>query len=222
MTTDSGFTSWEETLSDQTTAPGSDNPQPTTAKGRATRKAILDAAEEIFGELSYDRTSISEITRRAGVAQGTYYLYFPDKQAAFVELVHQLNHDLRLAIRTSLEGVDDRIEMERVGLQTFFEYVIRHKSLYRIVRESQFVAPETYRWHYMTLAKGYVAGLEEAQAKGQITREISAETMAWVLMGISEFAGGRWVLWEKQPPPPEVFEDIMRFIERAMSPGGDS
>ena len=41
---------------------------PPTAKGRATRQAILAAAEEVFGELSYDRASISEITRRAGVA----------------------------------------------------------------------------------------------------------------------------------------------------------
>jgi AcrR family transcriptional regulator len=205
-------------LSDKPAAPTTDNLQPTTAKGRATRQAILDAAEEVFGELSYDRASISEITRRAGVAQGTFYLYFPDKQAAFVELVQQLNHDLRTVIRKAIVGVDDRIEMERTGLQTFFEYVIHHKSLYRIVRESQFVAPEAYRWHYMTLAKGYVAGLEAAQERGQITREISAENLAWVLMGISEFAGGRWVLWEKQPPPPEVFDDIMRFIERAMRP----
>ena len=68
---------------------------PVTAKGRATRRALLDAAEAVFGEYSYDRASISEITRRAGVAQGTFYLYFPDKKAAFVELVHVLNHDLR-------------------------------------------------------------------------------------------------------------------------------
>lgn len=206
-------------MSERIPAPVSDPLQPTTAKGRATRQAILEAAEAVFGELSYDRASISEITRRAGVAQGTYYLYFADKRAAFVELVHQLNHDLRAAIRAAIADVDDRIQMERTGLQTFFEYVIKHRSLYRIVRESQFVAPDTYRWHYMTLAKGYVAGLEAAQEKGQITEDISPENMAWVLMGISEFAGGRWVLWEERPPPPEVFEDIMRFIERALRPG---
>lgn len=209
-------------MNDDTSVSAPEHPQPLTAKGRATRQAILDAAEEVFGELSYDRASISEITRRASVAQGTYYLYFPDKRSAFVELVHQLNHDLRLAIRTAITDVDDRIEMERVGLQTFFEYVIHHKALYRIVRESQFVAPETYRWHYMTLARGYIAGLERAQAKGQITTDISAENLAWVLMGISEFAGGRWVLWEQRPPPPDVFDDIMEFIARAMRPEGDT
>ncbi|MGA9595817.1 MAG: helix-turn-helix domain-containing protein, partial [Acidimicrobiia bacterium] len=58
---------------------------PPTAKGRATRQAILDAAEDVFGESSYERASIAEITRRAGVAQGTFYVYFPDKKAAFIE-----------------------------------------------------------------------------------------------------------------------------------------
>lgn len=192
--------------------------QPITAKGRATRLALLNAAEEVFGELSYDRASISEITRRAGVAQGTFYNYFPDKRAAFSELVRELNHGLRTAIRAALTDVEDRIEMERRGFQTFFDYMQRHKALNRIVRESEFVDPETYQWHYATFAKGYTEGLEEAQQKGQITSQISAETMTWVLLGIAEFLGARWVVWEDSAPPPEMFDDIMRFISRAMQP----
>lgn len=211
---------WEEELSHDTTANAADNLQPLTAKGRATRQAILEAAEEVFGELSYDRASISEITRRAGVAQGTYYLYFQDKRAAFVELVHHLNHDLRLAIRTAIADLDDRIEMERVGLQTFFDYMGRHKALNRIVRESEFVAPDTYQWHYDTFAKSYTEGLQLAQQNGQITDQIEAETMTWLLLGIAEFLGAHWVVWENTPPPPGVFEDIMRFITGAMRPGG--
>jgi AcrR family transcriptional regulator len=50
----------------------SSNPlTPVTARGEATRRKILDAAEEVFGEMGYYEASISEITRRAGVAQGT-------------------------------------------------------------------------------------------------------------------------------------------------------
>lgn len=193
--------------------------QPATKKGRATRQAILAAAEEVFGEFSYDGASVAEITRRAGVAQGTFYVYFTDKKAAFVELVHQLNHDLRHAIALAVDGVDDRLEMERVGFAAFFDYVSRHKPLYRIVRESQFVDLDTYRWHYRTLAEGYIEGLEKAQADGQITSDISADTIAWMLMGISEFMGGRWVLFNDRLPPPEVFDEVMRFIRRALEPG---
>lgn len=194
--------------------------EPPTAKGRATRQAILDAAEEVFGEQSYDGASISEITRRAGVAQGTFYVYFPDKKAAFTELVRQLNHNLRRTLSEAIEGLDDRMEMERVGLGTFFEYVSRHRGLYRVVRESEFVDNETYRWHYLTLSAGYRAGLERAQRRNQITSKISADTIAWILMGIAEFLGGRWILWEDRPPPEDVFDEILTFIEHGIGTRG--
>ena len=98
-------------------------PAPQTAKGRATRQAILDAAEEVFGELSYDKASIAEITRRAGVAQGTFYLYFPDKKSAFIELVHQMNHDLRRMLSEAIADSPDRLTAERIGLRTFFQNI---------------------------------------------------------------------------------------------------
>ena len=192
--------------------------QPSTDKGRATRQALLDAAEEVFGEQSYDRASISEITRRAGVAQGTFYVYFPDKKAAFVELVHVLNHNLRRAISESITGLDSRFEIERVGFRTFFEYVVRHRPLYRIVRESEFVDPEAHRWHYTTIAESYIRGLEKAQGEGQIATHVSAETMAWVLMGIAELIGARYVQWEGRPPPDGVLDEVMTFISCALSP----
>jgi AcrR family transcriptional regulator len=194
--------------------------EPATDKGRATRQAILAAAEAVFGEGSYDGASVAEITRRAGVAQGTFYLYFPDKKAAFIELARQLNHDLRRAIAMAVDGIEDRLERERIGFATFFEYVSRHVPLYRIVREAEVVAPDVYRWHYRTLADGYVAGLEQAQEAGQITADISADTIAWILMGIAELVGSRWLLFNERVPPPEVLEEVMEFVSRALQPRG--
>jgi hypothetical protein len=112
----------------------------------------------------------------------------------------------------------DRLEAERIGFRTFFDYVVRHKALYRIVRESEFVDVATYRWHYTTLADGYVAGVRAAQQRGEINDGISAETIAWTLMGVSEFVGARWVLWEGTPPPDDVFEELMAFITCALRP----
>jgi len=202
-------------------ATASSLPAPQTAKGRATRQSILTAAEQVFGELSYDRASIAEITRRAGVAQGTFYLYFPDKKAAFVELVHQLNHNLRRTLSEAVADAPDRLTAERIGLRTFFDYVIDHKPLYRIVRESQFVDPDTFHWHYNKLAEGYVRGIAEAQERGELNTAISADTIAWMLMGIHEFLGGRWILSLDQVPPNEVFEEIMTFISGALRPEED-
>ncbi len=44
------------------------------------REQILSAARAVFNENGYETTTISDIVRRAGVAQGTFYLYFPSKR----------------------------------------------------------------------------------------------------------------------------------------------
>ncbi len=193
---------------------------PPTARGRATRQALLDAAEEVFGEVSFDRASVAEITRRAGVAQGTFYVYFADKKAAFIELVRHLNHTLRTTIARSVAGLTDRREIERTGFRTFFDYVRDHRALYLIVREAEFVEPDIYRWHYDTLAAGYVEGLDDAKDAGQLRRDLDSDTIAHLLMGIAEFMGGRYVLREEADLTDAVFEQVMTFVERGLGYDG--
>jgi AcrR family transcriptional regulator len=177
---------------------------------------LLDAAEEVFGELSFDRASVAEITRRAGVAQGTFYVYFPDKKAAFTELVKVLNHDMRATIARAIEGLPDRLEMERTGFRVFFDYVSRHRALYKLVREAEFVDYDIYRWHYDTLGERYVRGIKQAIADGQLRADLDPVTVANILMGIAEFTGSYWVLDQGTPPPDEVLDQIMDFVSRGM------
>ena len=60
---------------------------PSPAKTDATRTAILDAALAEFAANGLDRTRMSDVAARAGVAKGTTYLYFADKQALFEGVV---------------------------------------------------------------------------------------------------------------------------------------
>lgn len=185
--------------------------KPATARGRQTRQNILEAAEAVFGEKGFEHASIVEITQRAGVAQGTFYVYFPDKKAAFVELVKELNHRLRREIAEAVQGLSDRLDIERVGFQTFFTFVHNHRNLYKIVRQAEFVDEALYRWHYRRLAEGYVRGLSQAMDAGQI-RRLDPEALAYSLMGIAEILGMRWILWDGESVPDEVFRSTISFI----------
>lgn len=58
---------------------------------RAERRAhILDAAVSVFSERGYHGTSVSDVIAAAGIARGTFYLYFGSKKAIFLELLDQL------------------------------------------------------------------------------------------------------------------------------------
>ena len=58
-------------------------------KTEEKRQAILDVAAATFGELGFERTSMSEICARLGGSKATIYNYFPSKEALFVEVMFQ-------------------------------------------------------------------------------------------------------------------------------------
>ena len=66
---------------------------------------LLSAARAILAEKGFEATTVSEIVARAGVAQGTFYLYFPSKIALIAALNQEMNehivgNDRRLVIST--------------------------------------------------------------------------------------------------------------------------
>jgi AcrR family transcriptional regulator len=186
---------------------------PITPRGQRTRQALLDAAERVFGELGFHNAGIVEITQKADVALGTFYLYFPDKRAIFRDLVQTLNERLRAAIRERVQGIEERLEVEVAGFETFFQFVREHRDLYRVVLQAETVDEEMYRWHYRTLADGYVRGLKAAQAKGQVRADMDPETLAYALMGMAEALGMRSVLWDGKLPSPSARRTIRAFLE---------
>ncbi len=189
---------------------------PKTARGRRTREKILAAAEQIFGELGYERASIVEITQRASVAQGSFYTYFPNKQAAFTELVRSLSDGLHRAVTEAAGTETSRLAVERRSLIAFFMFILEHKSLYRIVRQAEFVDEQLYRDYYRRIAKGYARGLRHAVESGELA-DLDVDTVAWSLMGMADFLGMRWVLWEDRLPPDSAIDTAMRFLHDGLA-----
>ena len=192
-------------------------PKPVTARGEATRRRLLNAAETEFGTRGYHGASVSSITQRAEIAQGTFYLYFRSKEEMFLTLVRDIGHQLRAHGAQAIAKATNRLEAERLGLESFFQFTTKHRGLYRIVQESQFVDPQVFREYYEKLAEGYAAALEKAARNGELAKG-DADVRAWSMMGIGHFLGMRWCLWQKQMPPPEVLDEVMGFISKGMAP----
>lgn len=190
---------------------------PKTARGRRTRDKILVAAEQVFGEVGFGAASIGDITRRAGTAQGSFYTYFDSKKEAFTELVRHLSRELRTTLAEAARGAEDRLDAERKGMIAFFSFIAEHRSLYRIVRQAEFVDEDLYRWYYRQIADGYVRGLAEAAKRGEIA-DLDPDTLAWSLMGMADFLGMRWVLWEGKAPPDHVVDAAIELVRAGLMP----
>ena len=187
-----------------------------TERGTRTRKRLLEAAEKVFADLGYHEASMVRITEAAGVAQGTFYLYFASKQQIFDELVEDLNRRVRQTMAEASSKGRDRAEVERLGFEAFFGFTADHPALYRIIRQAEFVSPQALHLHYDRIVDGYAEGLRTAMSAGQIAPG-NADVLAWALMGIGEIIGLRWVLWgDTTRVPADVLEEVVAFIGRGL------
>jgi AcrR family transcriptional regulator len=186
-------------------------------RGLETRGRLLEAAEQVFGELGYHEASIVKITEAAGVGQGTFYLYFASKHEIFDELVRDLNRRIRHAMTESAEKGETRLEQEILGFGGYFEFTARHPGLYKIIRQAAFVSPDIFKWHYDRVSERYVAALSDAAGRGELG-PIDPEVAAWALMAVGETIGLRWIVWGEGHVPSHVVAELGRIIRAVLEP----
>ncbi|MCL4714873.1 MAG: TetR/AcrR family transcriptional regulator [Hyphomonadaceae bacterium] len=190
---------------------------PKTERGRRTLRRLLDAAGEEFGVRGYHETAISHITQRAGVGLGTFYVYFKSKEEVFKALVADMGARTRHALSESVKDAPNRLEAERLGIQAYLEFVRMHKSLYRVVMEAQFVAPDAYRAYYRTFSDAYRQQLSQAAKRGEIS-DGDAEVRVWALMGASTFLGLKYGVWEDGADVNAVSEAAADLMINGLAP----
>ena len=116
-------------------------------KGEHTRQRILAAATSVFSEYGYEKASIARICGALGIARGTLYQYFRDKQSLFHALVdEQLDQIRHFTVPIDWRAADapepERAFYERLLL--IFELIHDHQDLFRLmVREARARNPET-------------------------------------------------------------------------------
>lgn len=188
---------------------------PKTARGKLTREKIINAAASEFGTKGFHETSISDITKTAGVALGTFYVYFESKESIFRAILSHMGELTRHWISKKIAGAPDRLSAERMGIEAFIEFVREHKDLYRIVMEAQFVANDAYINYYSVFADAYIHNLDDAVAKGEISAGQNEER-AWALIGMSVFLGLKYGVWDEHRDPKEVANAVGSLLESGL------
>jgi AcrR family transcriptional regulator len=190
--------------------------RPKTKRGEKTLRNICEAAEFLFAEKGYYATEISDITRRAGMSAGTFYIYFPDKISIFRHLMEELGHQLRREIseakREHSSEVMSMLDSEDINIRTFFRFVSKHIGLFAIVWQSQFVDPPSFKKYYERFSSGYIAEIQAAQERGEMY-PFDPVFFSYYLMGIYNFIALKSLIFDGKNPDEQVIEQMMRFIK---------
>jgi len=187
---------------------------------RPPAQRLLTAAEELFGERSYHRTTVADICARAGMATGSFYSYYASKAEIFAAVVRAINADLRQAMKAALEHANkDQRSRERASFRAYFDLLSKRPWIDRIVRESEFIDRGLFHEYYEHLARGYARGVRAAQMARDIDARYDPEVIAYAYTGIGNFVGMRWAEWTAGGRVPEdVLDDVLELLARGLAP----
>lgn len=97
------------------------------------KKHLLEVAEKIFFKNNYDNTTMTEIAKKAGVAKGTLYLYFPSKKDLYYSLVTKglgiIENIILNNIQSSKNGLEKVVSMAK----SYVEFFIKHPDYYTLI-----------------------------------------------------------------------------------------
>lgn len=96
------------------------------------QEEILAAAFKVFAAHGYEATRIDDVARQAGIAKGTIYLYFRDKEQLFRAVVRSLVQKRFDAIAGSFQGTGEQLLREL--LSRMYGQVVRNEKVRSIVR----------------------------------------------------------------------------------------
>jgi AcrR family transcriptional regulator len=102
----------------------------------ANRAAILDAGRACFAARGYDAVGVRDIVRGTELASGTFYNYFPDKEAVFRAIVEEFGEQARRRVRAarrSASGAEDFLES---GFRAFFEFIVADPLTFAFLRRN--------------------------------------------------------------------------------------
>lgn len=99
------------------------------------REQILEAAIQVFSRKGYHNTSIHDIIERAGIARGTFYLYFENKRQIFDTILDQFLEDLDAAVQTVRLDPEapPPLEQVRANLIRVLRLLLEHPARSRIL-----------------------------------------------------------------------------------------
>ncbi len=161
-----------------------------------TRERLVSAAAQVFAASGYHASRVSDIVARAGVAQGTFYLYFRSKEAVFLELVDRfftraIGETLGANDPRDAAGPRDVVAQVRAMWRTL---IVRGREqpalVMAIVRDGASLGPaagERVRGYYQRVAEDVAAYVTVALERG-LMRRLDPRLVGWLVTGLIERA----------------------------------
>lgn len=183
---------------------------------RDRRSELLAAARDVFARKGYDDATVSEIVGQAGVAQGTFYLYFPGKEAlagAFAEVLSE--RFAQLAAEKTLRCRSFDTALARV-VEVAYQVADENRDVFLIGNRGLELLDDLDEWMNRTApAREWLEGfVREWQQSGAIDPRIRPAVTARVLRDALDRAAKAYVVFGDR----NYGRDLAELLRRGLAP----
>lgn len=180
---------------------------------------ILQSAIEIISEKGLDQTSITDIVKRAGVAQGTFYLYFPSKKDLIPAIAEDLLSLTLEKIKSETKQKHGFWEIIRTLIDETFELTNSYKDVIILCYSGLAIVHSMEKWE--TIYTPYYDWLEDilrsAANEGEIVANVDISWTARLIINLVENAAERFYFAEEEKDLAACKEATFSFLERSLS-----
>lgn len=196
--------------------------RPKSAKAQRTRQKILEAARAVFAECGFAKATAEEISTKAGVGYGTFYLYFADKRQALHTILAEV--DDKLYQLGQPEGVEKpclglgALAPIKATISGFFDSFKTYADVLKICHELSATDPDFKNQHDKVRAR-LVDRIKEHILKGiefGNTRNLDPEITSIAIAGMVETIAVEWFFNNREWDREKVINTVAKLYYGAV------
>lgn len=185
-------------------------------KAKLTRESLLAAGCKVVAAEGYASASIAKIAETAGVAQGTFYNYFIDRQALFDELLPYEGVRMLMTIEEAARKSPPGLSRELTRFNEFLRYVADNDGFYRVLYEAEVFAPDAHRIHVANIVSGYRRSLKRGMSAGHVAdlTDDQIDCIVYQLLGMRAYSAMQIHYEKTASRRTRIIDDAMYIYER--------
>jgi AcrR family transcriptional regulator len=194
----------------------------TVAQEKDKYKLILQAAIEVISEKGLHSTSISDIVKKAGVAQGTFYLYFRSKNALIPAIAQNLITITMGKIKDQTQESSDYWDFLTIFIREIYSITDEYKDVILLVYSGLAIDHSMEIWEsiYQPYYQWFEDRLQQAIQQEQISKDTNVTWYSKMIINMVENAAERFFIGRDQDMTKEQsMQEVFHFIQCSMKLG---
>ncbi|KKI85029.1 TetR/AcrR family transcriptional regulator [Shouchella clausii] len=168
------------------------------------RRHLMEAALALFAQEGYHKTKVSDIVKQVGVAQGTFYWHFKNKEEIVLCILQEgeqaLLNVIRSGYRQTEGNVDDMVESSRRLMTDLFSFAQANPDYMRLLFKTGQDAEEKICRHIshtlIAIEEAFERNIKRAQELEMLPKDSSSKRLAAMLVSLVLGTLERWLFSE--------------------------